>query len=52
MGLGQADAPESVLAPMWQTWGGLIILVVQLIMHIAGIRGARALDRLRMEAAQ
>lgn len=52
MGVGQENMPESAAAPAWQTWVGLIILIVQLVMHIAGIRGARQLDRLRMEAAQ
>ena len=52
MTAGQADMPESAVAPTWQTWVGLVILVIQLVMHIAGIRGARALDKLRMTAAQ
>lgn len=52
MGMGQADVPDEFRAPAWQTWLGLIILIVQLIMHIAGIRGARALDKIRMAAAQ
>jgi hypothetical protein len=29
-----------------------VILVIQLDLHIAGIRGARALDRIRLAAAQ
>lgn len=49
---GQAGMPETAAAPVWQTWLGLIILVVQLVLHIAGIRGARQLDKLRMDAAQ
>ncbi len=52
MGLGQADVPAAAQTPAWQTWGGLVLLIVQLIMHIAGIRGARKLDQLRMAAAQ
>ncbi|MDP3369875.1 MAG: hypothetical protein Q8M32_08500 [Brevundimonas sp.] len=48
---GQGSLPEMTATPAWQLWGGLTILVVQLIMHIAGIRGARQLDRLRFEAA-
>lgn len=48
---GQADIPEAAQAPAWQTSVGLVILVVQLIMHIAGIRGARQLEKLRFEAA-
>lgn len=48
---GQSDIPEAAQAPAWQTWVGLVVLVVQLIMHIAGIRGARQLDKLGLEAA-
>ncbi len=48
---GQEGVPPST-APTWQVWVGFVILVIQLVMHVAGIRGARALDRIRMEAAQ
>lgn len=50
---GLMNAPEGAdTAPLWQTVLGFAILAVQMILHIAGIRGARALDRIRMEAAQ
>ncbi|MDP1911860.1 hypothetical protein [Brevundimonas sp.] len=49
---GQAGMPETAAAPTWQVYVGFVILVIQLVMHIAGIRGARALDKLRMAAAQ
>lgn len=48
---GQDGMPESAAAPVWQVWGGLVVLVVQLVLHIAGIRGASKLDKLRFEAA-
>ncbi len=48
---GQEGAAEAAV-PGWQFYVGLVILVIQLDLHIAGIRGARALDRLRMEAAR
>lgn len=48
---GQEGMPASA-APTWQVWVGFVILVIQLVMHIAGIRGARALDRIRMDAAR
>lgn len=49
---GQEGMPaEAAAPPAWQLWGGLVILVVQAIMHIAGIRGASKLDKLRFEAA-
>ncbi len=43
------DAPQS---PIWMTVVAVAVMLVQLVMHIAGIRGARQLDKLRMEAAQ
>ncbi|TPW06671.1 MAG: hypothetical protein FD125_144 [bacterium] len=49
---GQEGMPDSAAAPTWQTYVGLVILVIQLVLHIAGIRGARALDKIRMAAAQ
>lgn len=52
MTTGQENMPDAAASPTWQTWVGLVILVVQLVLHIAGIRGARALDKLRMAAAQ
>lgn len=50
-GMGQAEVPEAAQPPVWQTWIGLVVLVAQLVLHIAGIRGARQLDKLRFEAA-
>jgi hypothetical protein len=47
---GQEGMPEAT-TPAWQLWGGLGIMIIQTIMHIAGIRGARQLDKLRFEAA-
>ena len=51
-GVGQADTAAAVTTPVWQTWGGLVILVIQMVLHVAGIRGAQKLDKLRMAAAQ
>ncbi len=33
--------------PMWFTVLGLVILVIQLVMHIAGIRGANAMNKMK-----
>jgi hypothetical protein len=49
---GQEGMPETAATPAWQVWTGFVILAVQLVLHIAGFRGARALDRIRMAAAQ
>ena len=37
--------------PAWQTWIGLVLLVVQVVLHVAGIRGASKLDKIRVAAA-
>jgi uncharacterized membrane protein len=51
--LGLMNAPANApAAPLWQTVVGFIVLAVQLVLHVAGIRGARQLDKIRMDAAQ
>lgn len=50
--IGQPETAGQFASPAWITWGGLALMVIQLVMHIAGIRGASALDKLRMAAAQ
>lgn len=52
LGVGQPEASAAVSNPAWMTWGGLVLLVIQLVLHIAGIRGAQKLDKLRFAAAQ
>ncbi len=42
--MGMGAAPQ---APEWQTWGGVAVMVVQLVLHIAGIRGANAMGKFR-----
>lgn len=45
---GQMEGMEAAAAaPAWQTWGGLALLVIQLVLHIAGVRGASALRKFR-----
>ncbi len=46
------DLPAAAQTPMWQVAAGFAVMAVELVLHIAGIRGASALDRLRMQAAQ
>lgn len=45
--VGSMDIPEAARAPAWLTYGGLVVLVVELLLHISGIRGASALSKLR-----
>lgn len=52
LGMVMADQMEELgasaaVAPAWQVWGGIAVLVVQLILHIAAIRGASALRKFR-----
>lgn len=51
MASSMPNAAETPQAPMWQTAIGFVILVVQAVMHFAGIRGARKLDKIRFDAA-
>jgi hypothetical protein len=43
----QMDLGAAAAAPAWQIWGGLVVLVIELILHVAGIRGANALRKFR-----
>lgn len=49
---GQMDIPEAAQAPMWLTALGFVVMIVELVMHFAGVRGASRLDKLHMDAAQ
>lgn len=44
---GQMDLGAAAATPAWQTWGGIVLMVIQLILHISGIRGANALGKFR-----
>ena len=45
---GQMDLGAAAkAAPAWQLYGGLAVLVIELILHIAGIRGASAMNKFR-----
>ena len=48
-GLMMADQMDmgAAVGPTWQTYGSLAVMVVQLILHIAGIRGASAMNKFR-----
>jgi len=44
--------PNMPTVPMWQIALSLVIMVIQLILLIAGLRGIGRLDRLQMESAR
>lgn len=49
---GQEGMPAAAQTPMWQVWGSFIVMAIELLLHITGIRGASKLDKLRLQAAQ
>ena len=44
---GQMDLGAAAATPGWQVYGGIAVMVVELILHIAGIRGASAMGKFR-----
>ena len=46
-----SGAATSTMGPMWMIVVGFIVLIVELILHIAGIRGGNALSKFRREGA-
>jgi len=44
---GQMDLGAAAATPAWQIYGGIAVMVVELILHIAGIRGASAMGKFR-----
>ena len=47
-----AGMPGAVAVPLWQTVLSVVILIVQLVLHFAGLRGMNKLDALQMNAAR
>ncbi|HYC98878.1 hypothetical protein [Brevundimonas sp.] len=44
---GQIDVPETPMNAPWMIVLGIVVMVVELILHIAGVRGAGALKKFR-----
>ncbi|RZJ96752.1 MAG: hypothetical protein EON88_06015 [Brevundimonas sp.] len=42
---------SGVITPIWQVILSLAIMAVQTVLHVAGLRGIKALDRIQMAAA-
>jgi hypothetical protein len=49
---GQMDMPAAAATPMWLTTVGYVVMVVELVLHIAGVRGVGKLDEIRTRMAQ
>lgn len=43
---------SGVVTPIWQTVLSLAVMAVQVVLHVAGLRGIKQLDRMQMEAAR
>lgn len=44
--------PNAPVVPVWQIALSLVIMVVQVALHIAGLRGINKLDKLQMDSAR
>ncbi|HYD27423.1 hypothetical protein [Brevundimonas sp.] len=44
---GQMDVPETAMNTAWMTALGIAVMVIELMLHIAGVRGASALRKFR-----
>lgn len=42
----QTDVPAAIAAPLWFTVLGFVALIIELVLHIAGFRGASKLAQL------
>lgn len=49
---GMAATTGAPVTPMWQIVLSFVILVVQAVLHVAGLRGIKRLDEMQMAAAR
>ena len=47
-----AMSPGSPVTPMWQVALSGVIMVIQIILHVTGLKGIKKLDQLQMDAAR
>lgn len=57
LGLVMADQMAAITGPqpempLWQTGGYFVVLIIQLVLQVAGLRGANALSRMRRAGAE
>lgn len=43
---------SGVVTPIWQVVLSLAVMAVQVVLHVAGLRGIKQLDRIQMDAAR
>ncbi|PZO01306.1 MAG: hypothetical protein DCF28_10185 [Alphaproteobacteria bacterium] len=44
--------PDAPVVPMWQIALSLVIMVIQVVLHVAGLRGINRLEAMQMDAAR
>lgn len=44
--------PDAPVVPMWQIALSLVVMVVQVVLHVAGLRGMNRLESIQMDAAR
>lgn len=47
-----ASMPNMPATPIWQIALSVVIMIIQMILHFAGLRGIKQLDRIQMEQAR
>ena len=47
-----ASMPNVPATPMWQIALSIVIMIIQFVLHIAGLRGIKQRDRIQMEQAR
>jgi hypothetical protein len=44
--------PDAPVVPMWQIVLSLVVMVIQVVLHVAGLRGMNRLESIQMDAAR
>jgi hypothetical protein len=44
--------PDAPVVPMWQIALSLVIMVIQVVLHVSGLRGINRLEAMQMDAAR
>ncbi|MFC5345155.1 hypothetical protein ACETK8_15990 [Brevundimonas staleyi] len=47
-----ASMPNVPATPMWQIVLSVVVMIVQMVLHVTGLKGIKALDRIQMEQAR
>ncbi|WP_298160872.1 hypothetical protein [Brevundimonas sp.] len=47
-----ASMPNAPVTPMWQIVLSVVIMIIQLVLHVTGLKGIKQLDRIQMEQSR